>query len=209
MAENPSNIVVYLKPVRMEELPLPVHHMSKIDASFTNRLLLHYMYSANELLNFLSGFHAKGTSPRAIIVDDVDIFMENAHLPNGMMGSSELTAKIIALLMDLAGFFTRKNGNNCLVFTTTTVLRDATLDPLESTMDETGDELHRRLDKGRIPSIIGHFIEDIIKLDIVLSEGHRKRFKLTNPGETLTVMYYLEDGQIFLEQVTSELMQMP
>lgn len=200
--EDPEGIVVYFAPSQIEALPCPVHHMSKISASFSSRLVMKYMSSANELLNFLASYHTKRTYPRAFILDDMDKFMKKAHLELGMISASALVAKIVAILVDLSDFCTEKSNKRCLVLASSTIPKDFILGSIDPILEETPQDPPKQIEK-HIPAIFGHFIEDVIKIDGT-SIGNIKRFEMTTTDETLKVNFFLEDGQIFLDRLTCE-----
>lgn len=176
--------VVFFSPIKIDELPPSVHHMSRVDSAIAKRLSIHYLKSADALLQYFATFGTKVKYPRAIVVDALDLFMNN-YSPNlGEVSKTMMLARILALIVDQAKFCAAKSGHPCYVFAAT------------SDFEEVAEE------KERIPAIAAHFFDGVFALGEVVSLGRANSFEMTN--EDMKIKFYLDDAQLFIDSVTIE-----
>lgn len=188
LAEDPAAQVVVLSPEPIPKLPLPMHHMSQVKASYGARLLIHNFKHSGDLIRFLSRLHSKGNLPTAIFIEDLHVFTGDRRT----VGDQELDAltiasKIIPLAVDVIGHCAQELKKDCLLIMTT---RDE--DALKG--------------QDQMPIIGRLFIDYVVKIkkQLHLNSPDRTCFVMEVPGGT-TVSFYSEDGVLFLNNIREEI----
>ena len=183
--EDDEAKVVFISPKRLDIIPTPIHHMKRIDLEkHAKRFVLHYTSSAEDLLTFLATQHTQKVYPRAIIIDDLDVFMRGIQDSFESVGKTLIMAQILAQLFDYSHYCAERTGKPCYSFLATNMPSEDKYEPC--------------YEVSSIPTLAS-FHYDVLNVSKINSLSKEQHFLVD--GNQLEIVFYPFSNELFLENV--------
>lgn len=197
LTKNPQSTVVYIATRVMERMPLHIHLMSKLNIDIGKRLFIYYFTSTDELINWLSQYHARSDFPIAFLVDDLHDFISKDFTKWTRSNSKpEILSFIIRNIMDLASWTREKSNHPCYVYTASQDLIKYTTNLDSSDGGLQMEEVHWT----QLPvySSLSVYISHIFKLE---SKSQPGEFVLVNEVNSRSITFSISESEIYLRSV--------